>query len=54
MREDILQENINMRHLNIICHLPLYMLIQDTNLGQGRRNVMLRRIIYWSCMAFRW
>ncbi len=22
--EDILQENINMRHLNIICHLPLY------------------------------
>lgn len=30
--EDILQENINMRHLNIICHLPLYMLIQDYSL----------------------
>lgn len=32
MGEDILQENINMRHLNIICHLPLYMLIQDYSL----------------------
>lgn len=30
--EDILQENINMCHLNIICHLPLYMLIQDYSL----------------------
>ena len=30
--EDILKENINMRHLNIICHLPLYMLIQDYSL----------------------
>lgn len=30
--EDILQENINMYHLNIICHLPLYMLIQDYSL----------------------
>lgn len=30
--EDILQENINMHHLNIICHLPLYMLIQDYSL----------------------
>ena len=30
--EDILIENINMRHLNIICHLPLYMLIQDYSL----------------------
>lgn len=30
--EDILQENINMSHLNIICHLPLYMLIQDYSL----------------------
>lgn len=32
MLEDILQENINMHHLNIICHLPLYMLIQDYSL----------------------
>ena len=30
--EDILQENIHMCHLNIICHLPLYMLIQDYSL----------------------
>lgn len=30
--EDILKENINMHHLNIICHLPLYMLIQDYSL----------------------
>lgn len=30
--EDILQENIIMHHLNIICHLPLYMLIQDYSL----------------------
>lgn len=30
--EDILKENIDMRHLNIICHLPLYMLIQDYSL----------------------
>ena len=30
--KDILKENINMRHLNIICHLPLYMLIQDYSL----------------------
>lgn len=30
--EDILQENVNMRHLNIICHLPLYILIQDYSL----------------------
>lgn len=30
--EDILQENINMCHLNVICHLPLYMLIQDYSL----------------------
>ena len=30
--EDILKENINMRHLNTICHLPLYMLIQDYSL----------------------
>lgn len=30
--EDILRENINMRHLNIICHLPLYMLILNYSL----------------------
>ena len=30
--EDILQENAQMCHLNVICHLPLYMLIQDYSL----------------------
>lgn len=36
--EDILQENIDMRHLNIICHLPLYMLIQDYSLLNAEEN----------------
>ena len=30
--EDILEDNLNMHHLKIICHLPLYMLIQDYSL----------------------
>lgn len=30
--KDILQEDVNRHHLNTICHLPLYMLIQDYTL----------------------
>lgn len=36
--EDILQENANMCHLNVICHLPLYMLIQDYSLLNAEEN----------------
>lgn len=38
MIEEILQENINMHHLNIICHLPLYMLIRDHSLLNAEEN----------------
>lgn len=36
--EDILNANINMCHLNIICHVPLYMLIRDYSLLNEEEN----------------
>ena len=43
--EDILKENINMRHLNIICHLPLYMLIQDYSLLNEKESKYAANIL---------